>query len=461
MPATLSNFEGVGKGMVGYTISGDPPDTNGDIGINHYIQTVNSSFAIFNRSGTVLYGPSNINTLWSGFGGSCQTDNDGDPVVKYDKRADRWVISQFAVASGGSTGPFYQCVAVSTTSDPLGTYYRYAFSFANFNDYPKLGIWPDAYYFTFNMFTGPGAWVGGEVCALNRTAMLAGSAATMQCFGPYANYGSMLPSDLDGRTDPPSGSPNYLLALDNNPLLLDFWKLHIDWAVPANSTLTGPTQIAIPTYTGLLSVAQQGSAKRLDGLGDRLMYRLAYRNMGSYESLVVNHSVDAAGTTGLGTAGIRWYEVRSPATTPTLYQKGTFAPDSMSRWMGSMAMDASGNIAVGYSISSATSFPSINFTGRLAADPLNTLPQGETVMVAGTGANNPSYAGDARWGDYSSISVDPTDDCTFWYTNEYFSTTAAFNWRTRIGSFKFPSCVTPPTHGSGDITPMLFLLLFD
>lgn len=417
-----------------------PPDANGDVGPNHYVQMVNLDFAIYSKTGTRLYGPAATNTLWSGFGGTCQTSNDGDPVVLYDKIADRWIMSQFT-----ATSPYGECIAVSTTGDPTGAYYRYFFQFSTsiFYDYPKLGIWPDGYYLTANRFTS--VFQGSSAIVLNRAAMLSGAAASYQEFTTGTAYGVLLPSSLDGATLPPAGSPNFIVELGTDALHL--WKLHVDWTTPGNSTLTGPATLGVAAYNELCPttrscIPQPGTSVGLDGLGDRLMHRLAYRNMGAYETLLVTHSVNAAST---GTqAGVRWYEIRDPNGAPTLYQQGTFAPDANNRWLGSAAMDQVGNIAIGYSLSSGTVFPSIAYTGRLATDPLGTLTQGETILVAGTGSQTGTGS---RWGDYANISVDPTDDCTLWFTTEYLATTGAAPWLTRIGSFKFPNCpaVVPPT----------------
>ncbi|MGZ3583113.1 MAG: hypothetical protein ACXWP6_10365, partial [Ktedonobacterales bacterium] len=451
-PATSSNFDGVGNGFTGpqgtYTVAAAPPDTNGTVGPHDYVQTVNTDFAIFNKDasrgtvGTVRYGPVAINTLWSGFGGLCQTDNDGDPTVAYDGIADRWVISQFAVTSAnGSSTPYLQCVAVSTTSDPTGSYYRYSFSYSNFPDYPKMGVWPDGYYETYNMFAGGSTFAGAEVCAFNRSQMLTGAATTQQCFTTSTAYGGLLPSNLDGSTQPPAGSPNYVLAL-NTTTSLAFWKFHVDWTTPANTTFTGPSNIAVASYAqacgGGTCIPQSGTTQQLDSLADRAMYRLAYRNFGDHESLVVDHAVTAGSSVGM-----RWYEIRSPNATPTVYQQATYAPDSSYRWMGSIAMDASGDMAMGFSISSSSLHPGIHYTGRLVGDALNSMPQGEASVIDGAGSQTGSNL--SRWGDYSSMTVDPADGCTFWYTNEYIPSNGAFNWKTRIGSFKFSSCGgTPP-----------------
>jgi uncharacterized repeat protein (TIGR01451 family) len=442
MPSPLVNFEGIGNvnGVL-------PPDTNGDVGPNHYVQIVNLSFAIFNKSGAVLFGPANINTLWSGFGGPCETENDGDPIVLYDHLADRWLLSQFAVP-----GPFHQCIAISQTGNPTGAWHRYDFLYSTtkFNDYPKFGVWPDGYYMTANQFDAAG-WAGAGVVAFERTKMLAGLSAQMvkfDLFGVNQNFGGMLPADLDG-PPPPAGSPDYFVEVDDTILgfptdSLRIWEFHVDWAIPSNSTfgLSGQPNAVLntaPFNANMCNfsrncIPQPGTAQRLDAISDRLMYRLQYRNFGAHESLVVNHTVDV----GSDHAGIRWYEVRDPGGAPFIRQQGTFAPDASHRWMGSVAMDGNGNMAMGFSVSNSTTvFPSIRYVGRLAGDPLGTMPQGEATLIAGGGSQTHSAA---RWGDYSMMAVDPTDDCTFWYTQEYYSTTSLANWRTRIGAFKFPSC---------------------
>jgi hypothetical protein len=448
-PALGLGFEGVGQGFTGpagtFSVTSAPPDPNGAAGPNHFVEIVNQSFAIFNKSGTAVYGPVPTNTIFSGFGGGCQSNDDGDATVAYDRLSDRWIITQFSV----STTPFLQCIAVSTSGDPTGSYYRYSFSYSNFPDYPKLGVWPDAYYTTFNMFNASGTqFLGPQVCAYNRSKMLLGQPATQQCFTLSSSFGSLLPSDLDGSTPPPSGSPNPVISFGTNSLLR--WKFHVDWTTPANSTLTGPTTIPVASFSPACSgggacIPQSGTTNRLDSLADRLMYRLAYRNFGDHESLVVSHSVTAGSSVGM-----RWYEVRNPNGTPTVFQQGTYAPDSSYRWMGSIAMDHVGDIALGYSISSSTMHPGIRYTGRLVTDPVGTLPQGEGTIVAPNGSQTGSLQ---RWGDYTSMSVDPADDCTFWYTDEYLSANGSFNWHTRIGSFKFPNCSTGPSDFSIGASP--------
>jgi hypothetical protein len=434
-PALGLGFEGVGQGFTGpqgtYSVNSAPPDPNAAVSAGYIFEVVNEDIAIFDKSGNVLYGPVPTNTLWSGFGGGCESNDDGDATVKYDQLADRWIVSQFSV----STTPYLQCVAVSTGPDPRGSYNRYSFQYSNFPDYPKLGVWPDAYYTTFNQFKG-NTFLGPEVCAYDRNAMLAGQAATQQCFTLGSSTGTLLPSDLDGPTPPPAGSPNYVMSFATNALQL--WKFHVDWTTPANSTLAGPTTIPVASFSpacngGGTCIPQAGTTQQLDSLADRLMYRLAYRNFGDHESLVVNDSVTAGSSTG-----IRWYELRDPNGTPTVYQQGTYAPDSGSRWMGSIAQDKLGDIALGFSISSSSTHPGIHITARLASDSqLGVMTQGETSIVEGPGSQTGALA---RWGDYTSMAVDPSDDCTFWYTDEYIPANGSFNWHTRITSFKLPGC---------------------
>jgi hypothetical protein len=337
-------------------------------------------------------------------------------------------------------------VAVSTTSDATGSYARYAFSQPNFPDYPKLGVWPDGYYLSFNMFRG-NTFVGGSACAFDRSKMLAGAPASQICFPLSSSFGGLLPSDLDGATAPPAGSPNYYLNFGSNSLNL--WKFHADFATPSNSTFTGPTNIPVAAFSpacgGGTCIPQFGTSQQLDSLADRLMYRLAYRNFGDHESLVVNHSVTAGSS-----VGVRWYELRSPNATPTVFQQGTFAPDTNFRWMGSIGMDKAGDIAVGYSVSSSSINPAIRYTGRAPGDTLGTL-QAENSIIEGAGSQN---GGLNRWGDYSAMTIDPGDDCTFFYTNEFLKADGSFNWSTRIASFKFPSCTSaPPALTSITVSP--------
>ncbi len=446
-----------------------PPDTNGDIGPNNYVQWVNLSFAIYDRAGTLLYGPAAGNTLWSGFGGPCESTNNGDPIAQYDHLADRWVMSQFALPNynppSSSAGPFYECVAVSTTGDPTGSWYRYEFKISDtkLDDYPHLGVWSDAYYMSINQFNIPaGSWGGAGAVAFERAKMLQGQAARMvyfDLFGVDPNLGGMLPSDLDGPA-PPNGAPNTFAEADDNANgypqdQLDLWSFHVDWTTPANSTFTHNVSLATAAMdTNMCGYSRNcipqppfsgNKTQGLDALSDRIMYRLQYRNFGAYQTLVTTQTVD---TNGADRAGIRWFEVRNSGSGWAIRQQGTYSPDSTSRWLGSAAMDGAGDIAIGYSVSSSSIYPSIRFAARLAGDPLGTLGVAEATIIAGSGTQTTSVA---RWGDYSMLAVDPTDDCTFWYTNEYLAVTGNAPWRTRVAAAQLPGC--GGGGGGGDTTP--------
>jgi hypothetical protein len=435
----MANFNGLGNIDGVY-----PPDTNGDVGPNHFVQWVNSHFQIFNKSGASLYGPAAGNTIWSGFGGPCQTQNAGDPIVLYDSIADRWLMSQFTSAS-----PYGECIAISTTPDPTGTYYRYFFQHSTsvFYDYPHLGVWPDGYYAGFNRFGGTlQTYQGPSAIVYDRAKMLVGQPATYQEKQISSSNSTLLPSDLDGATLPPAGSPNFFF--NRAATAINEFKFSVNWTTPASSTFTGPTALAVAGYNQLCAssrscIPQPSTTVKLDGIGDRLMHRVAYRNFGTHQSLVLNHSVNAVSS---GTqAGIRWYEVRNPNSAPTIFQQGTYAPDATNRWLGSIAMDRNGNMALGYSVSSSSVFPGIRYTGRLSTDALGTMPQGESTLINGSGSQTGTGS---RWGDYAMMTIDPVDDCTFWFTTEYMPSTGTAPWQTRVGSFKFPTCggAPPPTN---------------
>jgi hypothetical protein len=444
-PAVITSFDGIDLVSGG---SGEPPDTVGDVGPNHYVQMVNSSFAIFDKNGTKLTGPTNINALWSD-GTLCQTRNEGDPIVLYDRLADRWMLSQFN-QTDQSTPPFYQCIAVSQTADPTGVYYTYSFVVSSdpnaFNDYPKFGVWPDGYYMGANE-------AGFTAYVFDRQNMLAGAAATFQKFNsPLSNF--MLPSDLDGPTAPPAGTPNYFYTMGTGNMM-ELWALHVDWTTPANSSFAKVTNLASAVGFGydvcpadpankdssLDCIPQRGTAQKLDAIGEWPMFRFQYRNHGSHESLVGNFTADMDAT-GSDHAGIHWFELRRVGGGSwSIFNEGNYAPDANERWMGSAAMDKNGNIAVGYSVSNGTDlFPSIRYATRLATDPAGQLGP-EVILHAG----NDSQTSSNRWGDYSAMTVDPTDDCTFWFTSEYIQNSAD-GWRTRVGTFKIPSCGTTFTN---------------
>ncbi|MDR3609277.1 MAG: hypothetical protein P4L27_01780 [Ignavibacteriaceae bacterium] len=439
--STISNFDGMSNACSCY-----PPDINGDVGPNHIVQSVNSQFQIWNKSGVSLYGPADLSTLWQDTGpGAWVGTNDGDPIVLYDQIADRWLISQFALPSYPS-GPFYELIAISSTSDPLGAYNRYIFSFTDMNDYPKIGVWPDGYYMSANIFaSGSGSFLGTGAYVMERDSMLAGRPARIVSFTTTTSNieWSLLPSDADGKILPPAGAPNYfLMAVDGAEYggtdRLMYRAMHVDWINPANSTYGAETDLIVTAFDENMCnfsrncIPQSGTNVKVDAISDRLMHRVQYRNFGSYQAIVANHTVDV----GSDHAGIRWYELRNTGSGWTVYQQGTYAPDATHRWMGSIAMDGDGNIAAGYSNSSSTMYPAIKYAGRYAGDALGTFSLAEQTIIAGTGSQTGKGY---RWGDYSMMSVDPTDDATFWYMNEYLSTTGTNPWKTRIASFKISS----------------------
>ncbi|MFL6585097.1 MAG: hypothetical protein ACJ8KU_11340 [Chthoniobacterales bacterium] len=456
--ASLSNFDGIPFPGVGCNCA--PPDTNGAVGKTQYVQIVNEGFQVFDKSTTAsVYGPAAISSIWSGFGGACQNFGNGDPVVLYDQLADRWIITQFA--SSTSTGPETdECVAVSTTGDATGTYFRYGFHLgSNFYDYPHLSVWPDGYYMSMNVFNAAGtSYLGPQAFAFDRAKMLTGAPASfLSPVGPLGgSVDPFLPANLDGMTLPPVNAPATFVGFPGQAITPSYttYHFHADFGTPANSTFTTFASPAAAGFTSLCPttracVPQSGvaSSSNLDGIGDRLMFRLAYRNFGDHESVVGNYTVSANGV-----AGIRWFELRNVTGGPvTKYQESTYQPDTTWRWMGSAAMDGQGNIAIGFSASSSTIHPQLRYAGRLAGDPVNVLSQGEAHLFDGPGSQTGTSN---RWGDYSSLTVDPVDDSTFWYTSEYYSTTSSFNWRTRIGSFKLAAgSPTPTPSPSATATP--------
>jgi hypothetical protein len=421
---------------------GWPPDTNGDVGPNHYIQAVNISLGIFSKTGASL-ALFTYDSFFAGAPGPCGVgNNNGDPIVLYDPIADRWIVTNFSWLDFYN-GPYYECIAVSKTGDLVaGGWWLYSFlaDTTYLHDYPKLGVWADGIYMSANMFDLPGDIPQGvKLWAFNRAELINGLPLNAIYFSIAPGYHTILPANLRGALPPP-GTPEFLATI-TAPNNLHLWKFHTDWITPSNSTLTGPTTLTTANFVMPCNAAftigcvPQLGGESVDGLGDRLMMQLQYRNRGGVESLWANHTVAENSAVGYPT-GIRWYEIREPNGAPTIYQQGTFQPDSNYRWMGSLAVDRFGNLALGYSVSSASMYPAIRYTGRTVNDPLGVLTQGEWSLIEGTGSQSGGFA---RWGDYSAMTVDPVDDCTFWYTNQYFEATGR-NWQTRIGAFQFGNC---------------------
>jgi len=444
------NFLGVGVGFDGYSVPDAPPDTTLSVGDKQVVEWVNVSYAVFDKSsGAVIAGPIEGNTLWSGFKGTaCANNNDGDIIVTYDKRANRWLMAQ-NVFNGP---PYYTCVAISETDDATGKWYRYQYpagGTANegiFPDYPKWGVWVDGYYQHNNGFGGTNGFQS-EPCAFDRVNMLKGKKALQICFAAPTSFDdSMLPADLDSaKSLPAKYEPEvYLGSIDNaNPGSNVYeYLFHVDFTHPTKSTFKGfggTMPISVASYNlacgGFSDCApQKGTSDVLEVLGDRLLYRLSYRSIGGHQTWLVLHDVTTSG----GQVGPRWYEFRAPkgSTTLTDYQEGTFGSDGNYRWMGSLAMDHSGDILMGYSETSSSMYPSIYYTGRVPSDSSGTM-ETEAEIVAGSGAQTDTSD---RWGDYSNMVPDPSDDCTLWYTQEFYASTGSFNWSTQLASLKFPGC---------------------
>jgi hypothetical protein len=435
VPATLvRNFDGI------FTNQYIPSDSNIAVGPNHIVEGVNAQYAVYSKTGATLAGPTSLLTLFSPLAGDCSAGTYGDPVVLYDRPADRWVVSMIGKGAVATS----ECVAVSKTNDPTGAYYLYGYSFGtNLNDYPKLGTWAtatnSAYLASYNIFAGASAFTGAELCAFDRTKMLAGNATAAQLckMTPSSEFG-YLPSDMDGPATPTDGTPGLFISwYNNNPGQLYLRKLTMNFAT-ATATLSAPTVISVTNFSpacggGGTCVPQLGTTQKLDSLGDRLMYRFAIRHFADHDRAVINHSV----ATATGQVGIRWYELYDPAGSVTVNQQGTFAPaDTNYRWMASIAEDQNGDIGLGYSLSSSASYPAISFTGRIPTDAAGTMDT-ENTYLSGSGYQNGSRS---RWGDYTAMQVDPSDDCTFWYVNQYEQVTGVFNWHTNIGSFIFSGC---------------------
>jgi len=466
IPGPLANFEGLSNqdnfNTFGFRVN--PPDPNGEVGPNNYVEMINLVFGIYDKSGNLLLGPVDTGTLWSGFPITDCTDPSGDPVVMYDQFTDRWILTQFT-----SAGPeYWNCVAVSTTSDPTGSYYRYAFSTGlNFPDYPKYSNWTDSYVITTREF-GPTVEYGIGVYALEKSKMVDGDPGARDvsffidgndpALLPLVGDG-LLPGDVDGKQKPKTDTAIPLVGTqdDGGPYgatfdALNIWDLNVKWRSTPIASLSLNSQLPTAAFDSIFPCAptsrdclpQPGitdPSRYLDILSyrQRPTFRLAYRNFKAYETMVTNQSVEALP----GVAGVRWYEIRRTGSTYSLYQQGTYAPnDGVHRWMGSIAMDKKGDMGLGYSVVNGIDvFPGIRYTGRLAADAAGQMTLGEGTIINGTGVQTTT---NSRWGDYTDMTVDPVDDCTFWYVNEYYTAagqaSSPAGWQTRIASFKLPGC---------------------
>lgn len=521
----LASFDGLGvgfEGPQGTANARNPSDNSLAVGPNHIVQIVNSRMAIYTKTGKVLYGPVATNTVFKGFGGSCEERQSGDAVVRYDQLADRWLFvlplfSRGAVrpdqieanragdpaqqsvigranqpgpafalfvppppppptptptptpspgapgqppARGGAAGgqgrrgqpegpqgQYSMCYALSTSSDPMGSYYRYEFLRPLFPDYPRPAVWPDGYYTpssTGDNRISETVATQKHACVVDRAKMLKGEAATEQC-AIIENVNFLNNADIDGKALPPAGAPNIMIAAGGRQLddiynddVVLAWQFHVDWAHPENTKVSEATKIPVAPYHYLCNgqltncVPQPGTDRRLDAQGDKIMQRLVYRRIGNRESIVAVHSVNTEAAGG----GVRWYEFRlDDKRNVTLYQQGTYAPGGDYRWMASPGMDKKGNIGIGYSYGGANSFAGQRFAARLANDPKGQLTFKETVLVEGEGAQTTTL----RWEDYTSLAMDPSDDCTFWYVGDYIKKDAQ-SYSTKIGAFKVPGC---------------------
>ena len=473
----LVNFEGLSNqnnfDIFGFRVN--PPDPVGDVGPNHYVEMVNLVFGIYDKAGNELLAPVDTGTLWGGFPIEDCTDPSGDPIVLYDQTTDRWLLSQFTTRGFDDPAlPFYNCVAISTSGDPTGSYYRYAFITQEdedggyyFPDYPKYGVWSNSYLMTTRDFGSVDGY-GISVYALEKNKMVNGEAKAraVQFFldsedpdVALEDIGDgLLPADIDGNRRPKAHAPAPIVGTQDNGArygatvdALNIYDLAVQWSANPTASLSEPLELetapfdsifpCAPTSRDCLPQPGVAPAQYVDILSyrQRPTHRLAYRNFGTYETLVTNQSVEALPAA----AGVRWYELRRVDGVYTIHQQGTYAPgDGVHRWMGSAAMDRNGNIAIGYSVVNGVDvFPGIRYTGRLASDPAGQMTVAEQSIVAGSGVQRTT---NSRWGDYTSLNVDPVDDCTFWYVNEYYTAagqaSSPAGWQTRIASFRLPGC---------------------
>lgn len=456
-PSTGIVFQGLkGDGLA-------PSDVNGDVGPNHYVQAVNSvnggtKFAIYDKSGNRLFKPKSLAKLWER--GPCRKKGQGDPVIQYDAMADRWLLTQFAFRSTerGPKPPFFECIALSKTSNVTGAFTTYTFFIDDswFPDFPKFGVWRDGYYMTVHLFDKQFDFRGQGFIAFDRKRMLAGRKprgssrddVPAHYFFAKNDFGA-LPADVAGTTPPPLGTPNYMLVskddnISANDDKLNLMTFDVNWKRPRRSQVTLVDTLQTDSFNSNLCrgnedcVPQPVNSTKLDplagipNLGSFLMYPLVYRNFGTTDVLVANQTVNL----GNNRAGIRWYEIGDVSTAGrSIFQQGTVAPPSLHRWNGSISIDKNGGMGLGYSVSGNNQVPSIRYLAREDADPPNTM-SAENSLLEGGG----SQRGTNRWGDYTSMQIDPVDDCTFWYTNQYYDRTAFFDWDSAVGSFKLPGC---------------------
>jgi hypothetical protein len=400
-----------------------PPDPTGAAGPDHYVQAVNTTYRIYEKDGSALMPPTGLSSLWPG------SVSDGDPIVMYDRFADRWFISQF------QTGSNEILIAVSQTADPLGEYFLYEFTFTQFPDYPKFGVWSNAYYMTLNTSSN-------DCIAFERDAMLLGDATAskinMSFPSFYQFFNSVAPAYAEGPELPDADEPGYFFAVQDDSWpgvtsdAIKILKATINWDSPGSSSVTSHQLLTTTAFNSVFTtswddITQPGTSQKLDAVAGVFMYRAQYRRFDGYNVVMLCHTVDVSGT---NRAGVRWYELRDANDGQwSIYQQGTYSPGSASRWMGNIAMDAQGNIALAYSYCSSADYPGLRYTGRFKDDALGQMTVQEQIAVEGDASQTTGN----RYGDYSQMTMDPSDDMTFWFTGEYLGPTASR--RTRIFSF--------------------------
>jgi len=446
----MENLTGVIQNWGGQTSSSNPPDCNGSVGPNHYMQTINSKYTIYDKTGALLEGPTNLNVFFTGLPGG--SSNDGDPVILFDEQAQKWMLAEFS----GIWGPDYMLIAVSQTSDPTGLWDAWSFPMNGFPDYMKLGVWRDGYY----MGTNTGS--GNDIYVFERDVMIAGgSNPKMVQFNnpnrPNSGFHCVLPMDNDGAFAP-VGTPGGFITINDNAWggsstdQLWIYELNVDWANTSNSTFARVQQLDVESFDSNFgptweNIRQPGTGQKLDAINQILMHRAQYRNFNGSEHIVCNHTIDVDNTDH---GGVRWYELEHDGTEWAIRQYGTYAPDAHSRWMASAAMNGNHEIAIGYSVSSTSVYPSIRYAGQSSSQ--NTQASGvldiaETSIHEGTASQTSSE----RWGDYANLAVDPSDDHTFWFTTEY--NISGYSKGTKVASFEFASMLPDAEFEADNLVP--------